>query len=99
MKLFLIRKPHLTERSLLRANQDNIYTFLVDPTATKHQIKEAVTQLYGVAVKRVRTLSAQPESKRTGRRRLVTQTARRKKALVTLKPDNTIPEFEVGGEK
>ena len=99
MKLNLIRKPHLTEGTLLRANQDNIYTFLVDPSATKHQIRAAVSDLYGVKVKRVRTLSAQPEEKRTGRRRLVSQIARRKKALVTLAENQTIPEFEVGGEK
>lgn len=52
----VIVRPHVTEKSLMLAEKNNVLTFIVDAKATKPQIREAVEKLYGVKVERVNTL-------------------------------------------
>ena len=70
----VILKPVITEKSMSQMDEKK-YTFLVAPTATKSQVKEAVEQMFeGTKVKAVNTV--------------VGTTAKTKKAIVTLTEDS-----------
>jgi len=92
---YVLIKPVITEKSLQLASKQNIYTFKVTPSATKPQIAQAVRELYGVEVKKVRTVMNQAESRRTGRKRLKASTTKTKKALVQLKEGDKIEIFDI----
>lgn len=92
-------RPIVSEKSLHEASAVNCYTFEVRPTANKDQIAAAVADVFDVKVVKVRTLSLQPKSKRTGRRRLPSPQARTKKAYVFLAEGDSIDLFDFGGEK
>lgn len=92
----IIKRPLITEKSLA-ATKDNKYTFEVAVRATKDQIKAAVKAMFQVDAVNVRTSVKQPVAKGTGRRRLPSQTAQTKKAVVEVKPGQTIKVFEVKG--
>ncbi len=98
MNAYLIRKPIITEKSLTLANRDNTFTFLVDRTATKEQIRSAIEVLFKVNVIKICTVLNAPEIKRTGKKRVTTKSAKEKKAMVTLKSGQTIDLFDVGGQ-
>lgn len=51
----IIKKPILTEKSTFGMGELNTYTFLVDRTATKDDIKAAIESIYNVKVAGVRT--------------------------------------------
>jgi large subunit ribosomal protein L23 len=51
----VIKKPRVTEKGTWAMNEQNKYSFVVDPRATKTQIKEAVEKLYKVKVVGVNT--------------------------------------------
>ncbi len=95
MNAYTIVKPIITEKSLSLANKKNTYTFQVSRSANKHQISEAIEELFPVKVVRVRTVTNQPEVKKTGKRRLLTSAGKVKKALVTLKPGDEINLFDI----
>lgn len=90
----IIRKPVITEKSLLLANTQNVYTFEVERNANKNQIKEAIETMYQVNVEAVRTVRRHRVRKNTGRKRLKSVSAQTKKALVTLKSGQTIGLFD-----
>ena len=92
---YILIKPVITEKSLALAKESNVYTFKVVPKATKPQIAQAVRELYGVEVERVRTIMNQAEARRTGRKRLKATTAKTKKALVKVKDGQKIEVFDV----
>ncbi len=52
---YVIKKPLLTEKSTIGMSEMNIYTFVVDRTASKDQIKAAIEEMYKVKVSSVRT--------------------------------------------
>ena len=84
--------PVLTEKSLAQVS-DNEYTFYVDPSATKYQVKVAVENTFGVKVVSVRTMNIKGESKRTARGRM-RETKPSKKAIVVLGEKDKIDLFE-----
>ncbi len=84
----VLRKPHETEKTFLLADKGSTYTFWVIREATKAQIAKAVSHLFSVEVKSVRTLNTHAKQKRF-RGRLGTKTAW-KKAYVTLAPGSDI---------
>ncbi|HOB91654.1 MAG: 50S ribosomal protein L23 [Bacillota bacterium] len=87
----VIIRPIITEKTtgLLDSGQ---YTFEVDKRATKHMIKDAIEEIFGVKVKSVNTM------RYTGkRRRLGVHEGKRKdwkKAVVTLEEGQRIELFE-----
>lgn len=95
MNPYIVIKPVITEKSVRLANTNNTYTFVVQTTANKSQISDAVEQLYSVNVVRIRTVVNQKETKRTGRRRTTVTTGKTKKALVTLKEGQSIDLFDI----
>jgi large subunit ribosomal protein L23 len=85
-------EPVFTEKSLNEAKKGN-YTFRVDRSLNKNQIKELVEKVFGVNVVNVRTQNEKKEQKRTvsGRKRVIMP---RKKAVVSLKEKEKIDIFE-----
>jgi len=85
----IIRRPLHTERSVDDIRANNTYHFEVDPRATKTQIRHAIEELFpGRRVLDVRTLTVGGKRRRVGFN--VGRTRDRKKALVKLRPGDTI---------
>ena len=93
MKTHILKQPVITEKSMRNA-ANNIYTFKVDPQATKTQIKAAIENLFNVTVTKVTTTMRKPKLIRTGRRRLPRLSSAEKLARVWLKSGDTIDLFE-----
>ena len=72
-------------------NQINRYTFEVDKSANKVEIKKAVEKIFGVQVAAVNTMRVMGKVKRMGR--YEGRRASWKKAIVTLKPGSKTIEF------
>ncbi len=87
----VIIRPIVSEKSyaLLAANK---YTFRVHPDAHKTQVRQAVEEIFGVRVNDVRTMSVKSKPKRRGYTSGKTRTW--KKAIVQVKPGDTIPIFQ-----
>ncbi|ONI46776.1 MAG: 50S ribosomal protein L23 [Candidatus Epulonipiscioides saccharophilum] len=78
----VIKKPVVTEKSM-GIMEDKKYTFIVHPSATKVQIKEAVEKMFpDVKVERVNTMNYDGKTKRRGRTQ--GKTSKYKKAIVKL---------------
>ena len=87
----ILIKPIVTEKSTALM-EERKYTFRVPLSATKIQIRQAVEQIFKVKVQAVNTMRYEGKMKRLGR----TQGRRSDwtKAVVTLKPGETIELFE-----
>jgi large subunit ribosomal protein L23 len=88
----ILRRPLLTEKATVAREALNEYAFEVNTRANKVQIKVAIEQEFDVKVAGVRTVTIRGKMKRQGYHQ-----GRRpdwKKALVTLKPGNSIELFE-----
>lgn len=82
----VILRPVITEKSMGEMASKK-YTFLVNPQATKTQVKEAVEKMFeGTKVKAVNTMNLEGKTKRRGM--VFGKTAARKKAIVTLTADS-----------
>lgn len=95
---YIIKAPVITERTLSLANKQNVYTFEVARAANKNQIKTAIEQAFAVSVLAVNTVMSARAKKKTGKKRMLTTTAKTKKALVKLKKGDSITLFDIGGE-
>ena len=89
----VLRRPIETEKSRYLSGKLHQYAFEVDAKATKPQVKEAVETLFDVEVQRVNILVAPAKKGRRGRR-IVTRGKQYKKAIVTIRGDQTIDLFE-----
>ncbi|MBU0578578.1 50S ribosomal protein L23 [Patescibacteria group bacterium] len=98
MNSHILKKPVITEKSIQLASTQNTYTFQVDKLANKQQIKQIVEELYGVEVIRINTTVRNATVKKTGKRRLAKRVDRVKKAMVTLKKDQSIDLFDIHNE-
>jgi len=82
----IIIKPIVTEKSM-NSLSDKRYTFLVHPDSNKIQIREAVEKMFeGVEVDSVNTMNIDGKTRRRGN--TYGKTAKRKKAIVTLKEES-----------
>jgi large subunit ribosomal protein L23 len=54
--MHILKKPLITEK-ISAMNEQGVYGFVVEKTATKPEIKRAVEKMYGVKVVDVRTMS------------------------------------------
>ena len=82
----VILKPVVTEKSM-NVMAEKKYTFLVNPDATKSQIKEAVEKLFdGAKVAQVNTMNLDGKTRRRGN--VFGKTAKKKKAIVKLTEDS-----------
>jgi large subunit ribosomal protein L23 len=89
--LQILRRPLITEKSTAMQEAGR-YAFEVSPLATKHQIKQAVEEAFGVSVVKVNTANVKGKRSRFGPR-LGTRRSW-KKAMVTLARGDTITIFE-----
>ena len=89
----VIIRPVVSEKSygLL---EDNVYTFVVAPGATKPEIRDAVEQVFDVTVVKVNTLNRKGKRKRNRRNFTFGKKADQKRALVTLAEGDSIDLFE-----
>ena len=94
----VIIRPVLSEKTFALAEAGK-YTFRVNDKAHKTQIRQAIEQLFDVKVLEVRTAHVHSKPKRRGQTR--GRTRQWKKAIVQVKPGQTIPIFGAaleGGE-
>ena len=84
-------QPVLSEKATALREQ-NKYVFKVASDATKTQIKEAVSKLFGVTVVKITTVNVLGKVKRL--RGKPGKTADWKKAIVRVAPGETIKVFE-----
>lgn len=89
--MYVIKRPLLTEKSTDAMNEHGHYTFEVDRTASKTDVKRAVESLYGVRVHGVTTRVCKGKERRM-RFGWVTEKVT-KKATVRLHPEDTIELF------
>lgn len=89
----IILAPVVSEKSYDLIEEQNAYTFEVDPRANKEAIRDAVEEVFDVKVLRVNTMNRKGKRKRYGykygKRKDV------KRAVVTLAPGNSIDLFGV----
>jgi large subunit ribosomal protein L23 len=89
----VLRRPVVTEKSMLGVEQENQYTFEVDMRANKHQVKEAVELAFNVTVTDVNVVVMPVKTTRRGKRVNIRK-SKWKKAVVALAPGNSIQLFE-----
>jgi large subunit ribosomal protein L23 len=83
--------PVVSEKSYELIEQRK-YAFRVHPDAHKTQIRQAIEQLFDVGVVDVKTMSVKSKPKRRGY--TSGRTRQWKKAIVQVKPGDTIPIFQ-----
>lgn len=89
--IYVIKKPLISEKATYGMNEEKRYSFLVDRTATKDDIKAAVEQLYKVRVVGVNTQVRKGKQRRLKYGLVVEPTT--KKAVVRLHPEDQIELF------
>lgn len=90
-------KPHLTEKSYLLATAvQPAFTFMVSAKTTSAEVTAYIKEMYGKDVIEVRFVSnAKKQVKRKGIKGTVSA---RRKAIVVLKPGQTIAAFDIPSE-
>jgi len=90
----VVLRPVISEKSYGLIDANGQYTFEVEPTANKTEIKSAIEQIFNVKVATINTLNRQGKTRRTrfgtGKRKNT------KRAIVTLK-SGTIDIFTTVG--
>ena len=88
----ILIKPIITEKMTTLAETLNRYGFVVEKSANKVQIRQAVEKMYGVKVESVNTQQyvGKVKSRNTTRGVAVGRVNRSKKAFVTLKSGEAI---------
>ena len=94
-------RPVVTEKTTEQIENDNVYTFIVNKDANKHEIARAVEKMWEVTVLDVRTMRYSGKAKRSvlGRMNKDWSLGRRpsfKKAVVKLAEGDHIEFYEVG---
>jgi large subunit ribosomal protein L23 len=74
--------------------EQHVYTFIIDPGATKIEVRHAVEQAFGVRVLNVNTLNRKGKSTRNRRTNVRGKRPDTKRAVVTLHPDDSIDLFD-----
>ena len=89
----IIRKPLITEKATLAMETRNSFSFEVEKSANKIEIKKAVEKMYGVHVTEVRTQTyggGKSSVKQTNKGIVVQPNNPWKKAIVTVADGETI---------
>jgi large subunit ribosomal protein L23 len=92
----IIKKPIITEKATSNSEKFNRFSFVVDRTANKIEIKQAVERMYGVSVTDVRTMNygGGKSSVKYTNKGIVEQPSKQwKKAVVTVAVGETIDLF------
>lgn len=92
----VIKKPLITEKATIASESRNRFTFAVDRSANKIEIKKAVEKMYGVTVVSVNTMTyggGKSSVKHTNRGIVMQPSNPWKKAVVTVASGETIDLF------
>ena len=84
----IIKAPVVTEKTSAAMQDANTYTFMVDRSANKIEIRRAIESLFNVRVDRVRTMVRKGKPRRLRWRWVVTADAKR--AVVKLHPEDKL---------
>ncbi|MDY6910202.1 MAG: 50S ribosomal protein L23 [Thermodesulfobacteriota bacterium] len=88
----VLKRPLITEKTTAAKDALNQLSFEVDRRANKIEIKQAVEKIFKVDVLEVRTSTVKGRMKRVGRH--MTKTSDWKKAVVKIKPGQSVEFFE-----
>ena len=88
----ILKKPLLTEKSLVERDEHNRYGFIVAKNASKGEIKTAVEKIFNVTVVKINTIPVTGKTHRMGR--FEGKRPDYKKAFVTLKEGDKIDVVE-----
>ncbi len=91
--LSVLIRPVVSEKSYALMDR-NVYVFVVDPRATKIEVRQAVEQAFGVRVDKVNTLNRKGKATRNRRTNIVGHRPSTKRAIVTLHVGDKIDLFE-----
>ena len=86
-------RPVVSEKSYGLMDR-SVYVFIVDPRATKIEVRHAVEQAFGVRVTNVNTLNRKGKATRNRRTNVKGKRPDTKRAIVTLHPDDSIDLFD-----
>lgn len=89
----VLKRPIVTEKTMIATDEQNKVTFEVDMRANKLQVREAVQTAFNVDVTDVHILVMPAKTTRRGKQIRIRQ-AKWKKAVVTLAPGDSIQLFE-----
>jgi large subunit ribosomal protein L23 len=89
----ILLRPVVSEKTYALMD-NNVYVFVVDPDATKIEVRFAVEQAFGVRVTKVNTLNRKGKAKRNRRNNTIGHRVDTKRAMVTLQPGDSIDLFE-----
>ncbi len=87
---YILRRAHVSEKTVDLANKMRQHTFEVAPDATREEVKVAAEQLMGVKVSEVRISNVHGKRKRNGTR------SSWRKALIMLEPGQDLDMMEAG---
>lgn len=88
----VIIEPIVSEKSYALL-EDGVYTFRVDPSASKPEIADAVEKIFGVTVTKVNTLNRDGKRRRNRRTGTYGKRPDTKRAFVTLAEGDSIELF------
>lgn len=88
----IVVRPIVTEKSTMVQETENTYVFEVGYRANKHQVKQAIQDLFGVEVVDVRTVRVRGKIKRFGR--YFGKRSNWKKAYVKLAEGDSLDFYE-----
>ena len=86
-------RPVVSEKSYTLMD-NNVYVFVVDPSATKIDVRHAVEQAFNVRVDNVNTLNRKGKTKRNRKNNSLGHRPDTKRAIVTLHEGDSIDLFE-----
>ena len=89
----VIIRPVVSEKSYGLLD-NGVYTFVVDPQASKIEISQAVETIFNVQVAKVNTLNRKGKRKRNRKSQTFGQRPNTKRAIVTLAAGGRIDLFE-----
>ena len=89
----VIIRPVVSEKSYTLL-EENVYTFVVAPSASKPEIRDAVEHIFDVTVLKVNTLNRKGKRKRNRRNFTYGKRSDQKRAIVTLAEGDSIDLFE-----
>lgn len=93
----ILKRPIISEKSLEAASRGE-YAFEVDKNARKKDIAQAVKKVFGVDVKKVKTMVIKGKTRRSLKTRREYRLGNWKKAIVKLGEGQKIDVFETAGK-
>jgi large subunit ribosomal protein L23 len=88
----IIKKPLFNEKGMDMKERENKILIEIDPRANKHEVKNAMEEIFKVKVEKVATINVRGKLKRYGKS--VGRRSDRKKAIITLKQGQKLDFIE-----